>query len=175
MLSWEITLKNHFYFYYHNYYSPSYISGISRIPYRSSTRRRIFDLPSRAYLLMLLNCFPGISLRWFSKFNGIAPSYSSMIGITFKFVFHSFCIYTMMSWYFKFSSALSLAFQSRGTATSIIVVVIFVLSNTTTRCSPRAGITLSIRISKSLDAFTSLFSAVGSGWCLHGVLLVLIP
>ena len=54
------------------------------------------------------------------------------------------------------------ASQSKGTATSIIVVVRFGLSITTI-FGHRAHITLTVRISKSHDTFTTLFSATGSG------------
>ena len=58
--------------------------------------RRMLDLPSRADLINAVElCFTGISLRCFSKFIGVAPSDSTMIGITFALVFHCFCIYIL--------------------------------------------------------------------------------
>ena len=71
--------------------------------------------------------------RYFPKmFLDSQPSDPTMIGITFAFVFHGFCVSILSSRYFKISSSLSLTFlTSTGSAPSIIVVVRFVLLITT--------------------------------------------
>ena len=82
-------------------------------------------------------------LKIFLEVYWCSAQWSNMIGITF--VFYSFCISILRSWYIKIlSSPLCLTFQSRGTATSIIVVIRFVLPITTI-----SGVTLSVRSSKS--------------------------
>ena len=70
------------------------------------------------------------------------------------------------------SSSLSLTFQTGGTGTSITVVLRLALSIATI-LGLRVGINLSVRISKSHHTIIALFSVTGSGWCFHGVLLVL--
>ena len=124
----------------------------------------MLQLRSRVALINAVDlCFPGISQRCSSKFINVVSSDPTTIGINFAFVFHCFCISSMRSSYLKiFSYSLSLIFLSRGTAMSIIVVVRFALS-TTTISGLRAGITLSVRISKSRNTFTFLFSVTGSG------------
>ena len=110
-----------------------------------STRHRMVELPSRADLIIAVELrFPGISIC-FSKIIEFEPSYPTMIGITFVFVFHNYCVSILRCRYFKIlSSSLSVTFQSRGTATSVIVVVRFALPITTIP-GLRSDITLSVR------------------------------
>ena len=68
-------------------------TGIYQFPQTSITRRGMLEIPSRADLINAGElCFPGISLRCFSKFIEFPPSDPTMIGITFAVVIHSFCI-----------------------------------------------------------------------------------
>ena len=58
----------------------------------------MLELLSRADLVNDVElCFPGISLRCFSKVVDVAPGDPTMIGITFAFAFYSFCISILRS------------------------------------------------------------------------------